>query len=82
MEFTYVEAIEMQHTNTEYKFYKWYKLFTTLLQGGKCCNSMVFIRLLPSCTQPCTEQGVNKVEISIWEWYCIRNIELSIGKNY
>ena len=37
-----------------------------LQQGGKHCNSIVFTRLLPPCTQPCTEQGVNKVEISIW----------------
>ena len=24
---------------------------------------------IPPCTQPCTEQGVNKVEISIWGRY-------------
>ena len=28
---------------------------------------MVFTRLLPPCTQPCTEQGVKKVKISIWD---------------
>ena len=36
---------------------------------------MVFTRLLSPCIQPCTEEGVNKVEISIWHGTVNWNLE-------
>ena len=42
---------------------------------------MVFIRLLPPCTQPCTEQGVNKVKISIWASMEVGACQKSISVN-
>ena len=40
---------------------------------------MMFSRLLQPCIQPCIKQGVNKVEISIWEvsWKILNNTVVS-----
>ena len=47
-------------TTTNYLNY--FKVVTTLLQGGKRCKSMVF----SSLWQPCNKQGCYKLVISVW----------------